>query len=213
MIKFKLSGKYQLKPQAINSEFLSLSGVYRLKPQAINAEFSSLSGAYKFPSYPENRIIKNPDGGFDISPKFPDPEPPISIPPGGRVVEMAEETSMVIGTYSGHSNMFDMPYSASLFVSVTLTWTVIDGMVRFISEGSTTAIFSDPYAARSRNSSSYYTSYMPGSIPYFYQRINSGSEPWIYWDTTYFASYGPGSGTRTFASNYSFTLSGGSIFS
>jgi len=69
MIRFNLSGKYQLKPQAINSEPAIFNGSYQLKPKAANSQQIEFNGKYKLKPSPPSRQLWKP--GDPLVPSFP----------------------------------------------------------------------------------------------------------------------------------------------
>ena len=69
MINFNISGKYRLKPQAINSEPAIFNGSYQLKPKAANSQQIEFDGKYKLKPSPPSRQLWKP--GDPLVPSFP----------------------------------------------------------------------------------------------------------------------------------------------
>jgi hypothetical protein len=191
---------------------LNISGKFQVRSSAINSFSSLFDGAYKFPFYPDNRIKKNPDGSIEISPKFPDPNPPLSVPPGGKVVEMAEETQFSSSSATAFIPNSNDTYTITETAKVTLTWIAADGMVRFTSVGLVVRTYGEPFSANSYTHPSFYTSYVNGSIPYYYPRSYSESYSVIFYNNE-FRRFPGGNGSRSGGYNYSFSVSGGCTFS
>lgn len=191
---------------------LNISGKFQVRSSAVNSFSSVFNGAYKFPFYPDNRIKKNPDGSIEISPKFPNPNPPLSVPPGGKVVEMAEETSLTYSSAVAFVPNSNNTYTITEAVINTQMWSAVDGMVRYVSQGSVVRTYGEPFSYLSYSNPSFYTSYVNGTIPYFYPRSYSESYSVIFYNNE-FRRFPGASGNASSSYNYSFSVSGGCIFS